>query len=355
MTKPLPPAAISDAWRAFWFRPEPAYALGLVRIAFGALMIAWTLSLLPGLYDWFGVDGISRHGDVGPYRWSIFEIWTSDSVLLIGWVVLLLAAIALMIGWHSRIAAILVFLLVLAFDRRNPSVFNSGDALVRIETLLIALSPCGAALSLDQRRRTGQFWSAQVRPRWPIRLMQCQLSVIYLATVNAKLSGFTWADGTAVSYALRLEDMVLLPIPDFIRTNALLMNAATWGTLLLEFSIGILVWNRRLRPWVLGAGVLMHTGIMVTMAVGFFSPAMFVLYLAFIPPDTARRLVGKLHRSGQEEQSVAPETNGHPVVSDGALPGSGDIVKSDVPDDGRSMNRPALPPQPLAPGSTSDS
>ncbi len=354
MTNPLRPAAISEAWRAFWFRPEPADTLGLVRIAFGALIIAWTLSLLPGLYEWFGVDGISRHGDVGPYRWSVFEIWTSDLVLLLGWVILLLAAIALTIGWHSRVAAILVFLLVVSFDRRNPSVFNSGDVLVRIEAFLIVLSPCGAALSLDQRRRTGSFWSAQVRPRWPIRLMQCQLSVIYLATVNAKLSGSTWAEGTAVSYALRLEDMVLLPIPDFIRTNALLMNAATWGTLLLEFSIGILVWNRRLRPWVLGAGVLMHTGIMVTMAVGFFSPAMFVLYLAFISPDTARRLVGKLRRSGEERQSVAPETNGHPMVPGGAPPQSGDIVNSDVPDEGRSMNRPALPPQPLAPGSTSD-
>jgi hypothetical protein len=107
-----------------------------------------------------------------------------------------------------------------------------------------------------------------------------------------------------------------------------------WGTLLLEFSIGILVWNRRLRPWVLGVGVLMHTGIMATMAVGFFSPSMFVLYLAFIPPDTARRLVGKLRRSGEEQQSGASETNGHPVVPVGALPGWGDVVNFGFSDDG---------------------
>jgi Vitamin K-dependent gamma-carboxylase len=328
MSNRLGPSAVFEAWRTFWFRSEPTYALGLVRIAFGLLMIGWTLSLLPGLYEFFGTDGISTHGDVGLFRWSVFEIWPSDRVLLIGWVVLLLAAIALTVGWHSRVAAILVFLIVLSFDRRNPSIFNSGDVLVRIEAFMIALAPCGAALSLDQRRRTGDFWSAQVLPRWPIRLLQCQLSLIYLATVHTKLSGLTWPEGTAVSYALRLQDMVLLPVPDFVRTNALLMNAATWGTLVLEFAIGILVWNRRLRPWVLAAGVLMHTGIMVTMAVGFFTPAMFVLYIAFVPPDTAKRLVGKLRRSSELRRSVAPETNGHTVVSVpvGSLPAFGGVA-----------------------------
>jgi hypothetical protein len=127
--------------------------------------------------------------------------------------------------------------------------------------------------------------------------MQCQLSLIYLATVRAKLSGFTWSDGTAVAYALQLWDMQVLPVPSFIKTNALLMNLATWGTVAVEAMVPIFVWIRRLRPWVLGAGVVLHLGIMLTIAVGFFTPAMFVLYLAFIPPATAQRLVDKLRRS----------------------------------------------------------
>jgi Vitamin K-dependent gamma-carboxylase len=311
----LRPSTLVYAWRTFWFRPESAYTLGLVRIGFGILVVAWTLSLLPNLRQIFGRDGFAPHGNLGPDRWSVFEIWTSDSALLIGWTVLLFAAIALTVGWHSRIAAILVFVIVLSFDRRNPMVFNSGDVLVRIESLLIALSPCGAALSLDQRRRTGTFWSAEIRPRWPIRLMQCQLSLIYLATVQVKMTGDAWPQGTAVSYALRLEDMLLLPVPDFIRTNALLMNAATWGTLLLELAIGLLVWNRRIRPWVLMAGVVMHTMIMTTIAVGFFSLAMFVLYLAFLPPDTVKRLVDMLRRRGADRKPLGPATNGHGVVT----------------------------------------
>jgi Vitamin K-dependent gamma-carboxylase len=307
MTGASPIAAISNGWREFWFRPEPMYTLGLVRIVYGTVAVAWTLSLMPDLYDFFGNDGISHHGDVGHYRWSIFEMCTSDEVLLIGWLVLLLAAIALTVGWNTRLAAILVFVLVVSFDRRTPSVFNSGDMLVRVESLFIALSPCGTALSLDQRRRTGDFWSAQIRAPWSIRLMQCQLSLIYLATVRAKLSGTTWPNGTAVSYALQLWDMQLLPVPNFIKTNALLMNLATWGTLVVESTLPILVWVRRLRPWALGAGVLLHLGILLTMSVGFFTPAMLVLYVAFIPPETARRLVDKVRRPAARRTRSLPK------------------------------------------------
>jgi hypothetical protein len=288
--------AAVDRWRAFWFRPEPAYPLGLIRIAFGAIAVAWTVSLLPDLYDLFGAHSVDPPHPARAYQWGLLEIWTSDRALMIGWGVLLVSAIALTVGWHSRIAALAVLVLILSFQWRNPYVFNSGDVLVRIEALFLALSPCGAALSLDQRRTAGSFWSAQTRAPWPIRLMQIQLSLIYLATVRIKMSGEKWPDGTAVSYAMRLEDMLVVRTPHWLSTNALLMNAATWGTLVLELSIGILVWNRRCRPWVLAAGVVMHSLIMLTIAVGFFAPAMFVLYLAFLPPETVQRLPHEFRR-----------------------------------------------------------
>jgi hypothetical protein len=85
----------------------------LVRIAFGALAAVRTLSLLPDLYQFFGNDGVAPHKPLDPYRWSVFEIWTSDGALLIGCAVLLVSAVALTIGWHRRIAAVLVFVPIL--------------------------------------------------------------------------------------------------------------------------------------------------------------------------------------------------------------------------------------------------
>ena len=79
-----------------------------------------------------------------------------------------------------------------------------------------------------------------------------------------------------------------------IATNEVLSNLFTFGTLAIEASLAILVWNRRARPWVIGAGVLMHGLIAINIMIGFFTMAMFVAYLAFAPPDTMERLIVRL-------------------------------------------------------------
>jgi hypothetical protein len=296
-----------NAWRMFWFRPEPMYTLGLVRIAFGILITAWTLSFFTDLPDLFGGNGVLPNGPLDPYNWSLFQQWHSDPVLLIGWGLLLSSGLAMTVGWHTRLASIVVCVLVLSFQHRDPSAFNSGDVVVRLEALFLALAPSGAALSLDQRRRAGAFWSAQLRAPWAIRLLQLQLSIVYLSSVRWKIAGAAWPDGTAVSYALRLRDMVIVPAPQWFIHNPLMINVATWGALAVELSLGVLVWNRHLRPWVLLAGVLMHTSIMLTMAVGFFTPAMLVLYLAFVSPQAVRRLPQTLRSLFAGRRPVVPD------------------------------------------------
>jgi hypothetical protein len=286
-----------------------------MRIAFGLLTVLWTLSFSLDLSDLFGSNGVAPDAPRDPYVWTIFRAWPDDRALLIGWLLLLVAAVAMMVGWHTRLASIVVCVLILSFQHRNPSAFNSGDVLIRIEALFLALAPSGAALSLDQRRRTGTFWSAQVRAPWTIRLLQIQLSVLYLASVRWKLSGTAWPEGTAVSYGLRLQDMLIVPAPQWFIENPMLINIATWGALATELSIGVLVWNRRLRPWVLLAGVGMHASIMLTMGVGFFTPAVFVLYLAFIPPQRVRDLPRSIrsHFSSTKRVSPPPESTDTPT------------------------------------------
>jgi HTTM domain len=313
MRRGLP--AIAQSWQGFWFGPQPMYTLGLVRIAFGALAVLWTLWLWPLLFEMFGSEGIAPQRPEIAYTWGIFDVWSSNPAVLMGWVVLLAASIALMVGWHARLAAILVFVLILSFQRRDPWFFNAGDAVVRIEALFIALAPSGAALSLDQRRRSGSFWSAQTLPNWPIRLLQVQMSIIYVTCVQTKLAGQTWLDGTAVSYALRLEDMQRMPVPDVISTNAPLMNAATWGTLVVELALGVLVWNKRYRPWVLAGGVLLHLGIDLNIEIGIFSYAMLVLYVAWIAPGTVQRLPQTITQLRARLRRPQPEHTPPPVAA----------------------------------------
>jgi hypothetical protein len=64
------------------------------------------------------------------------------------------------------------------------------------------------------------------------------------------------------------------------------VNLLTYGTLGVELALAILVWNGKLRPWVLLLGVGLHLGIDYAVRVGFFSFAAFVAYIAFLPPET---------------------------------------------------------------------
>jgi len=337
-----------SAWRTFWFRTEPGYTLGIIRIAFGVLAFLWSLELGFGLYDKFAVDGIVPQAPTYPFLWGLFYAYQSHQAFLIGWVVLMVASVVMIFGWHSRLASIVVFVLIMSFERRNPWIFNSGDALIRILSLYLALSPCGAALSLDQRRQMGAFWSAQKIKMWPLRLLQVQVSIIYIGTVISKLHGDTWQNGTAVSYTLRLDDMLILPTPHWMANTPLVANAMTWGTLLIEFAIGVLVWNKRWRTRVLIAGVFLHLTIMLTMVVGFFSMAMFVLYLSFVPWERSRaialdfrRRVWSVMRRKDSAEAMAVGTadpdDGRDAAAAGNLPDS--PSPADVVEDGQAFGR----------------
>lgn len=301
------------AWRTFWFEPTDMTTLGLVRIAFGLVAIAWTLSLLQYLDEFFGPRAVQIGTPPEAAQWTLLSLFGGEDAVFGLWWVLLAGSVALTLGWHSRIAALVVFVGVMSFERRNGFVFNAGDALIRIEALFMVLAPCGAALSLDRRRAAGSFWSAQMRAPWVVRLMQVQLSLIYLTSVREKLTGATWNEGTAVSYALRLPDLAAFSAPLWLSTDPLLMNLATWGTLGMELGLGVLIWNRRWRWWVLAAGIVMHTLILMSLAVAFFTVAIFVLYIAFLPPDVVRagsQAVGRFSTADRRRlKDGQPETS----------------------------------------------
>jgi hypothetical protein len=305
-------------WERFWFKPQPTSTLAVIRIVFGGLMFAWTLSLAGNLAAFFGDSGVvPKQPEVGGV-WGVLGIASSDVVVQLLFAVLLLASLALALGYHSRLAALLVFIGVLSFERRNPYVFNTGDWLVRIMAFYLVLAPTGAALSLDRwRANRSRFWEFPLRAPWALRLMQVQLSVIYIAAVWDKIQGTTWNNGTAVSYVFRISDVGRFPVPGFITHSVFLSNLMTFGTLAIELSVGVLVWNRRLRPWVLLAGGLLHLGIEYSIRVGFFSLAMLTLYLSFLDPGWAQARLLRLRQWIENRRAIGGEA--HQVTSGVAL------------------------------------
>jgi hypothetical protein len=286
--------SVASAWERFWFTSVETSTLALFRIAVGIVVVGWTLALAPSLYAFYSRDGIlpTYPEYEGSLAWGLLEWFPSSAAVTLIYFALLLASICLLVGFATRIAAVIVFICMVSFAHRNPWVLNSGDLLVQLLVFYVMLAPAGESLSVDRWLKPGRpFWEFPRRSIWPLRLVQIQISIVYIAAVWDKLRGATWNDGTAVSYALRIEDLDRFPVPAFVTDSLILANFLTFGTLAIEFALAVLVWNRVLRPWVLLLGVTLHLGIDYGVRVGFFSWAILVAYVAFIPPESARSFI----------------------------------------------------------------
>lgn len=288
-----PGTRLRDGWERFWFEPQSTAPVEVVRIVFGVVATAWMLSLAPILVPFFAAGEAALPDPTLPaLGWTLLSLIHGSPLIWVLWTAGVLGAVALTLGFQTRLAALLVFVVMVSVSRWAPLAFNAGDGLLRILSFYVLLMPAGSAASMDRWRvDPAGLWSFPRRPPWALRLAQIQLSVIYLATVWEKAGGVLWRDGSAVSFALRIGDIGRLPVPSLVTDSLVLAQASTYGTLVAEAAIGILVWNRAARPWVLALGVLLHLSIEVTLAVGFFSLGMLTLYLAFLPPHRAEQVL----------------------------------------------------------------
>jgi hypothetical protein len=289
----MPLGRLWSGWQRFWFEPQQTSSLALFRIAFGLLATGWTVSLIPYLFDFYGPAGIlPRWPSDGQGNWSLLGISNSSVLLVTVFAATLAAAVATTLGFCTRIATVFLWVGIVSFTHRDVFATNSGDGVVRALALFLMLAPAGAALSIDRfREAPGNFWRFPLRAPWALRLVQIQISVGYLSAVWHKSHNALWSNGTAVSYALRMQDIHRLATPAFVTHSAVLINLMTFGTMAVEFSLGVLVWNRAARPYVLVLGVLLHLSIDSSILVGFFSYAMLASYLCFVPSETAARWI----------------------------------------------------------------
>ena len=172
----------------------------------------------------------------------------------------------------------------------NGLAQNGGDRLLRMWTLCLLAAPCTHAVSVDAwwARRRGRPLPATVHGL-SVRLVQVQLSWMYLTTGLAKLGGAPWRGGDALYYALLAEHFQRvggLFQADWLGSGLpyRLTQAGTAVTLLFEAGFPLLVAWRRTRWATLAVGVALHLGIFATMMVGMFSVASLWGYLAFALP-----------------------------------------------------------------------
>lgn len=287
--------SIADAWNRFWFEPVSTSTLALVRAAHGLIVFIWTLTLLPDAMTFFARDGVLPERDLASGELGLLNTFPQDWVVVAALVALLVASAAAALGHHARVASVVMFVVLLSLRRRNPWIMNSGDSLMRHMAFFLMFAPTGAALSVDRwRRRRARFWESPLRAPWALRLIQIQVSLVYLFTVWAKARSDEWVAGTAVYSSLRVGDLTRFDVPLSWTESLVLGNLFAYATLAVELALAVLIWNRRARPWVIGAGVALHLFIDLSFSLGFFSAVILVSYLSFVPDDAADRWVERV-------------------------------------------------------------
>lgn len=294
--------AIEQGTELLLQRRRPAWTIAIVRILFGLTLLGWTVTMAVDTNDLLGADAVVPPSFASQDGWRWFDL-DSTGAAWTAIVVLLVASIAITVGWRPTVWLLLSFVLLVAIQRRNPLILNSGDLLLRDFAVLLALMPTGAALSVDRWRRHGRaaLRTAPLVAPWGLRLMQLQMMTIYFFAFWSK-SGETWREGTAVSTVFRIEDITRFDVPEWLSANVLIIAMLTWGALAIELALALLLWAKRLRPLLIALGIMLHLFIDLFVIVGFFGPLMVVGLLSFADAGWVDRVVERRWRTRDVKQ-----------------------------------------------------
>ncbi len=290
-------ARFSGALSRFWFAPMRASTFVLFRSALAVTVLVWMIALLPDLKTFFGESGLRPNPIYAEFRYGLFQWFQSDTALVVVYVSTLVAASMVLAGRLVRVAAPAMWVGVMSFQLDNLSILNAGDELLRIWCAYFAIYALITPNAITSRSLGSLFGPDRddaVAPMWLLRVVQIQMTIIYPASVIAKLDGDRWHDGTAALYAFQLEDFKRFWVPDVVADNLVVGWVLTYGTLLLEVLIPVMLWIPRTRRVAIVAGIALHVGFDYAMRLGFFAWSMTIGYIAFLTASEADWVLRRL-------------------------------------------------------------
>lgn len=187
-----------------------------------------------------------------------------------------LAALSMLVGYRTRLATFVVWLVVLSIQVRNPLILIAGDTLLLLLLFWSLFLPLGAVWSVDRLRSRLRSGVQRLAPRFfsmATVALFLQIALMYWFTAIRK-SGEAWRwDGTALYYTLS-GNRGLTWLGEYTLEFPTLLAALTFATLALEAFGPFLLFSPVLTGPIRTAAVLafmsLHFGILVTMNVGLF-------------------------------------------------------------------------------------
>lgn len=285
--------------RAAATRPVDIASLAAFRIIFGVVMLAGIVRLLTtgwihtmyGEPTWF----FTYPG----FHWV--RPW-SEAGMYVHYVMLALLAIAIVVGWHYRIAIVLFTLGFTYTQLVDITNYLNHHYLVVLLGVLLAFMPAHAAWSLDARRDPSIARSEV--PAWIVWLLRFQIGVVYVFAGLAKAKSDWLGFGQPLNLWLgaRTETPIIGPLFDEPQV-AMLMS---WAGFLFDTTIVVWLSWRRTRLVAYLALIAFHglTGYLFN--IGMFPLIMTSCALIFFPPSWPRRFVRAKHAAIESRPLRAP-------------------------------------------------
>jgi hypothetical protein len=213
----------------------------------------------------------------------------------------MLAAIGLVVGYRTRLAALASFLLLVSLHARNPVLLNAGDSLLRRLLFWGLFLPLGGRWSVDAVRGTRR--SEPVSSVAAAALL-LQVLIVYVVNAILKLRGEAWRSGEAILLVFQV-DQLTVRLGDVLAEIPVLLEGLGWLWLAMLVASPLLV---VLRGWprALFAGLFasMHLGMAVTMRLGLFPLISIAGLLPFLPPRVWRSLVDRFGPAARDRLPI---------------------------------------------------
>jgi len=289
--------SLRDAWNSFFFAEQSPAPIASFRIVYGVLVIANLLLLRPDWLAWYG-----NHAWVSLQTMQSIETGRRLNLFTVipqtdGWInalfwMFLASAILLTIGFLTRVNSLIVFLCLASIQQRNLFILHGGDTFMRVAGFFLIFAPAGAAFSIDQRFgwfRWSRIWRGKEGPLprlyspWAQRMIQIQLALVYFSAFCWKMKGQPWIHGTALFYVYHLNDLRRFPVPAWF-VHPTVLKLGTWFALVFEFSMGVLIWVKKLRYPLLVVGVVFHLWLEYSLNIQLFQWEILSAYILFVDP-----------------------------------------------------------------------
>jgi hypothetical protein len=266
-------------------------SLALFRIFLGILVIADLAGRIPNFRAHYSEDGIMPRElllqTMNEWRWSLFLMNSSDqfqvALFAIGWI----AALLLIVGYRTRLMIVIVWVILMSIQARNPIVLSGADTLLRLVVFWAMLLPLGAVWSVDATRTDPARRPTTMRfVSFTGAGLLIQIAVMYWFTALLK-TGTTWrGDGTALYYTTAAAQ-ITKPFGEYLNQFTELLRVMTHIGFGIEslapFLLFIPFWRGIPRMIGIIAIVNLHIGIWLIMDVALFPWTSALVMAAFLP------------------------------------------------------------------------